>query len=679
MKNRCLPCIPGLLACVLSYPVSAIDNKSVPIVVTATRNQNDAHTVIISAEQIQKSPSRTLPELLSLEAGIFSRSLYGNNASRSTIDIRGFGATSGQNTLILFDGRRLNDVDLAAVDFSAIPLSAVERIEIIRGGGAVLYGDGAVGGTINIITKQPGALGTTGFAELSAGSYGERRIDTAISHGNELVAYNLMVNGVRSDGYRDNNDLDQKNIQFGMTLAQNDGEVFFKIGADNQELGLPGERTVDPGIGLDELRDDRRGTNNPDDYADQEGRFITAGMTRFLGSDTEMIFDIGYRNKNQKAFFDDYDFAGAFASYLDTDLSTTSITPRIRTSHTLFERPATSIIGIDIYDSDYDSDRALNPTTISTPAHRLSINQKSTALYGRNATQLNDSNEIILGARFQMVNLTANDVFDSAAPGAAFDNEAADLDVTDHEHMVELGLRHRQNDATTITASIGRSTRFATVDEIFEIDPNSFLRVFSPLEPQTSRNMEIGIDYSQPSYQLTSSIYYMKLNDEIHFDPVTFTNINLDPTLRKGLELSVTSKVTDVLRLRGNYAYTRSEFRDGAFKGNDVPLVPVNTASLSALWDLSKTMQFIMTANHVGKKFFDNDQANTAARISSYDMIDVKLLSKFGPWKFSGTINNLFGEEAFDYGVISTFTPGRYNAYPLPERSATFSVTREFE
>ena len=86
-----------------------------------------------------------------------------------------------------------------------------------------------------------------------------------------------------------------------------------------------------------------------------------------------------------------------------------------------------------------------------------------------------------------------------------------------------------------------------------------------------------------------------------------------------------------------------------------------------------------MTANHIGKKYFDNDQNNTFVKIPSYDIVDVKLLSKFGPWKLTGTVNNLFDQQTFDYGVISVITPGRYNAYPLPERSATFSVTREFE
>ena len=680
MKNQPLSCLAACLACLSGFPLDAAEDVKKPmVVVTATRIQSNTNAITLNAEQIRQSPAQTLPELLSLEAGIFSRSLYGNNAARATIDIRGFGAASSQNTLILLDGRRLNDVDMSAVDFTAIPLAAIERIEIMPGSGAVLYGDGAVGGTINIITRQSGTLGASGYGELSAGSYGERHIDAAVSHGSGLVSYNLMVNGIRSDGYRDNNELDQKNIQLGASLVQNNGEVFIRLGADDQVLGLPGERTVDPTIGLNELRDDRRGANNPDDYAEQDGQFITAGITRFVGEGSEIVIDLGYRDKNQQAFYDDYDFGGAFASYLDSDLATLSLTPRVKTTHTLFDRSATSLIGIDIYQSEYDSDRALNPTTISTPIHQLAIRQGSMALYGQNTMQLNDKNQITLGARVQTINLTASDRLDSTAPGGAFESEAPDLDETDSEHMIELGLQHRHSDSTVIKANIGRSARFATVDEIFELDPISFLRVFSPLEPQTSRIVEIGIDYSQASYQLGARIYHMSLDDEIHFDPNTFTNINLDPTRRQGIELSATSKVTEMIKITGHYAYTRAEFREGTYAGNDIPLVPRNTASISTLWDISTTLQLSMTANHAGKKYFDNDQNNTSAQIPAHDRVDIKLSHRNGPWRITGAVNNLFDEKAFDYGVISLFTPGRYNAYPLPERSMTVTVTREFE
>ena len=142
-KSLCLTLGALLCAC------GSLATAAAPgLVVTATRldlslDNTPGHVTVIERETIAQSPARTLPDLLALEAGIFSRSLFGNQAANSKLDV-----------LILLDGRRLNDVDQSAVDFSAIPLRQIERIEILRNGGAVLYGDGAVGGAINIVTRE---------------------------------------------------------------------------------------------------------------------------------------------------------------------------------------------------------------------------------------------------------------------------------------------------------------------------------------------------------------------------------------------------------------------------------------------------------------------------------------------------------------------------------------------
>lgn len=162
------PSIPVILAGLLPIGASVAVEQQENILVTATRltpenTRARGFVSVITAEDIRNSTARTLPDLLGREAGVLTRNLYGNNGASATVDMRGFGATSTQNTLILLDGRRLNDVDLSAVDYSAIPLESIERIEIIRNGGDVLYGDGAVSGTI---CTPPGVAGhrNTGVA-----------------------------------------------------------------------------------------------------------------------------------------------------------------------------------------------------------------------------------------------------------------------------------------------------------------------------------------------------------------------------------------------------------------------------------------------------------------------------------------------------------------------------------
>ena len=107
------------------------DKTLKPLLVTASRlgdiSNQAASITVISAEDIRRSPARTLPDLLAEQAGvsIVSTNEHENSA---TVDIRGFGETAGQNTLILLDGRRLNDIDLSNVNYAAIPYQNIERI-----------------------------------------------------------------------------------------------------------------------------------------------------------------------------------------------------------------------------------------------------------------------------------------------------------------------------------------------------------------------------------------------------------------------------------------------------------------------------------------------------------------------------------------------------------------------
>jgi iron complex outermembrane receptor protein len=135
-----------------------------------------ASSTVITAQEIERSPGRTVQDILSREPGVQVTNLFGSvNGARSTVDMRGFGATAASNTLILINGRRITDLDLAGVDLASIPRESIERIEITRGNsGAVLYGDGAVGGVINIVTKSGVGLPTRVRIDGGFGSFNYR-------------------------------------------------------------------------------------------------------------------------------------------------------------------------------------------------------------------------------------------------------------------------------------------------------------------------------------------------------------------------------------------------------------------------------------------------------------------------------------------------------------------------
>jgi iron complex outermembrane receptor protein len=258
-------------------------------------------------------------------------------------------------------------------------------------------------------------------------------------------------------------------------------------------------------------------------------------------------------------------------------------------------------------------------------------------------------------------------------------SEAPDFDQTERVEMLEAGVEQQLTPQTAVYFKATRSARVATVDELFQVDPKTFLQVFSELDPQTGNGLDIGTRYEQEKLSWLANVYYLRLKNEIHYDPATFSNINLDPTQRYGLELSGRLAIGARLDLQSSYTWMRSEFRDGPYQGNEVPLVSRHTASASATWKWSAATRCTASVSYVGDKYFDNDQANDfGKKIPSYATVDVLASHLYRGYRFAAKIGNLFAEKAYDYGVSSTASPGVYNAYPLPERTLLFTVSKEF-
>ena len=99
------------------------------VVVTATRDIQEirrvpANVTVISREKIEQSNSQTAVDLIRDEVGVAVRDYYGTG-KQASVDMRGFGETGTINTLVLVDGRRVNEIDLSGVDWTQIPIDQV--------------------------------------------------------------------------------------------------------------------------------------------------------------------------------------------------------------------------------------------------------------------------------------------------------------------------------------------------------------------------------------------------------------------------------------------------------------------------------------------------------------------------------------------------------------------------
>lgn len=668
--------LPVAAAIALAATAHADTTELPPLVVTASRLSSlpaGTPVYVIDRTAIEQSTARNVSELLATVPGVSVRQLNGNAGTEGTLDIRGFGAAASTNTLILVDGRRLNDIDLSATDISGLALANIERIEVLPGGGSVLYGDGASGGTVNIITRR--ATKSGGEIGIAAGSSDTQEAHASGTWVSGPVSLRAFGQQVKTDGYRDNSELERKTIGLEGKLTLGAHQLYLLSQGGRLDSRLPGVRSVVPVLGIDQLHDDPQGSDTPNDYADEKRYQTVLGWDIALNDKTHLVLDGSHRHKRQKSFFDDY-FGFGFSTFTDTTLDTLSLTPRLVVDYNTGTLTHSLRTGIDWYRTDYTSQRS--QLVGSDPIHDLGIDSETRSGYLFQSSQWQNTT-LTLGARQSRVSQSGRDIYDPSAPKAAFasESEAAPGKQVYREEMYEGGLSQELAPGLTLMGSTSRSVRFGTVDEIFEFSPFP-QREFSPLRPQIGKNVEGSLVYQPGAHRFSLTVFRQKLRNEIHFNPAAFENLNLDPTSRKGATLAVEAALLDTLRLQASLTQQQAEFEKGPFAGKDIPVVSQHLANANLLWQVTRQWDIALSDTYNGSKRFDNDQSNTFGRkIPGYHRVDLRTGLRWKGVKAGVGVYNIGDStDHYDYGVSGG--SGNYNAYPLPGREYRADLSYTF-
>jgi len=610
-----------------------------PMVVSATRwetngipTASDIH--VITREQILRSGADTVIEVLKGQGGLQVQDLFGNG-SRATVDMRGFGSTGGANTLILIDGRRINHTDLATPNLGFIFLKDVERIEITRGSATVLYGDQAVGGVINIITRRAAE------PELSAAySFGSHDLQAE-----KLYVANRLANGIgvrasaerrRMDGFRNNNRQDIRNGFVNLSYEHFRGRIFAEIQRTDEDLRIPGP------LFADELAVSRKQSTRPGDFNETLSDVIRLGGEWSMTPVWDIAADYSLRN-------DDIDGAltafGTTTPFSQKRLAR-AFNPRLRGRWPLNNGTITLVVGADIEETDY---------SLASPLGTQDTTQDVQSLYALVTVPLSPVIAVTGGIRKAWQETSLIDFFRFFPGDKLEDNQTAGtigITVTPTENW-RLFFKREDN------------YRFPLVDE-----ETSVFGIPDTLETQTGVSYEFGLEWHNHWLQQTMTAYRLDLDNEIIFNSLTFQNINLPQTHRTGIIYDLSASPVNNLDINAQYTYTRAEFDVGMFAGNRIPLVAEHQLQISASYRFLSYWQLYAETILISDRVAGNDFADTFPDLPGYGVTNINLGFEKAHFTVSAQLNNLFDKEYSDSAAVglNAFFVNDVGFFPAPER-----------
>jgi len=580
------------------------------------------------------------------------------------VDIRGFGDTAVSNILVLVNDRRVNAIDLSGADLLQIPLEAVERIEVIRGAGSVLYGDNAVGGIVNIVTKK-GKGKMSGKLGGSYGSYNAQSGHMELSgslqpaSGHEFSYY--FYSQYNDDrGYRDHSDVLSKDFNSRIVYRLWDKlTVDYNVGVHDDTYDLPG--------GLDESEVQslgRRGSANQNDVATTTDKYYDIRFDL-----TPWPEDVYYGHFIVDYNFRDRDVFDSFSGFnTDRNIVTQGITGKYIFDRSLLGRDVDFILGVDYYMHEN------NILGSGFNTDDLTISKDEFAGYLFLEAETLENLFLNAGTRYHRAKYT----FNQRSGAVSFTNQDPSVSV----NMV--GLKYAYAKGSNLHFNVQQTFRFLATDEWY----STFSGLNTDLDQQTGIQYEMGIKHNFDNKIVVHvTPYWIDNKNEIFFDPTSGffgSNSNYDKTRRIGVEVGGRGDVLrffdwpvfDSLEYFVNYTFQNPEFVDGDFDGKNIPLVPRHQAQTGLIAKITRDFRVSLLGRYVGRRFIINDTTNVMPPAKPYYVLDAKFSYQLKRINLFLSVNNLTNEKYASYQIKKTSTTR--DIYPQPERNFTFGFDLDF-
>ena len=621
-----------------------------PIVITGARFDSTPSlppigTTVISSDEIRRAGVSDINSAIRKIGGVYGRQSLDGSPDFS-LDLRGFGTNSSQNMVIVLDGVRLSDNELSNAVLSSIPVDSIERIEITRGGSSVLYGEGATGGVINIITKRPARNSSHGSMLVEGGQFHEGEVRGSYSQAWDGFAADATAGHQRTDNYRDNNDFKLSNFSGGVQWFDRDSRMGVRYEGSRQDSGFAGA------LSEAQFQANPRQTLTPKDNGSLDNDRLTASYTRHIGA-WDVAAELSHREKTSRADYF-YSFGESASKYTSKQ---NQFSPRVRHLGDIGEMLNELVAGVDLMRWNRVTDASFS---------QADATQRSKAFYVRDELRFDAAHEgrVSAGVRRELFD---KDSFDPAP------YTTANYRTNQGLNAWELQASYMPVAMLNVYAKAGQSYRVANSDEN-GYTPNANV----PLQPQTSHDLELGSSYGNAQAKVTARLFRHKLTNEIFYDPTANggygANTNLDSTRRQGFELDGEAVVARDWSVNAHYQHVKAEFIDGVNAGKEMVLVPRNVLTARLSWTPANGQSADIGAQWVDGQRYGGDFDNTcSAQMPGFTTFEARYARKFGQWELAVTGLNLADKHYFSeaYGC-------RSGIYPSDGRQLKLSARYDF-
>lgn len=612
---------------------------------TGVRESHKSMTVITS-EEIVRNGASNLADALKLIPEIDIRDWTGTGKT-TTIDIRGQGETAASNILVTIDGAPISPVDISGNDLNTIPVEKIDRIEVRYGAGGVLYGDRAVGGVVNIITKKESDRGLIGSFKVESGSFKTGKIAGDVTINSKKYTFGIQMIKNTTDGYRNHSKAEgtYMGMLYGLKLDSN-STLMFSAGERDDKIQMPGA------LYSDEMKNDRSQAlynhYNPD-YS------VTRKTETKAESDTNeknYVLTYRYSGKNGALYnvlsYNDKKVDSVSSPAWEWSSESTLVRNNLKIDHKLWFNNITAGV-------DYQSGRTKSGTDMIMKETLGSYWYDKINMFGDRLT-------LNFGSRSEEIKMYFADSVEKE-----FD-----------KILREYGVSYKYSNFGNVFAGYGEGYRVPATDECFEFDPITYAKkISSTIKPQMNNTIQMGIKDGNSYFTVKGVVYIDKAKDEIYYNPYTGANTNMvGENERKGLELSAEQYIGESIVLSQYVNFKETEITEGDFKGKSIPGVENRKAGGSITWSYTEKGRVAVKAEYMGDRYPISDFKNKTKKEGAYTKVDLNISHKIGMGDLVFGLSNILNEKYYECFVLDYM--GKTAYYPAPGRGVKAGYTFSF-